>query len=417
MNTMSDLLYGALEECLQAMDNGSSIQQCLAMYPELEHELRPALEAALAARSLAEVNVPVEAMNRSRTRLLGKAAMMRNEKTPKMVWMGFSRLVFSLVFALVLFVVTSSGLLAVSAKSLPGDKLYPVKKVVEDLRVQLAPSGVQKYEAVTEYRQQRIDEVQELLNRSEQRSISYEGVVEEITDSSWVVGGVKVIPTADTKLVGDISVGMLVEVNGVTDVDGYVTAKEIHLREYQFSGVVESIVNKEWVINGMRLKVVPETQIGTNIKVGSVVLVLARSDDDATWKAMAILGLSAPSNTPTPVDDDKGKNGTSDPESETETQAPEDDPGSHDEQSTPEPKKTDDDSGSDDEQSTSEPRKTDDDSESGDDKSTPKPKDKGGGSGNEDQTPEPEETDDQSGGSTEEPEETQEPEVTPTPGP
>ena len=82
---MSEKLYDALEVCLRLMDEGASLDECLARYPLLSEELRPTLEAAYAAQCLTETVVPLEAMNRSRTRLLGKAAQLRKEKAPRRV--------------------------------------------------------------------------------------------------------------------------------------------------------------------------------------------------------------------------------------------------------------------------------------------------------------------------------------------
>lgn len=401
---MSEQLYDALEACLEAVDKGATLEKCLEMYPGLADELRPTLSAAYAARSLTEMGVPVEAMNRSRTRLLGKAALMRNEKQPMRAWMGLPRLAVSLMLVIVLLAVSSGSLFAASAKSLPGDKLYPVKRAVENLRVQFAPSGVQKYEAETEYQQQRIGEIKELLTTGVKHSISYEGVVEKMAEASWIVSGIEVRLTADTVIIGQISVGMLVEVEGSTELDGYVSALEIHLREYQFSGVVDSIGRSEWVISGMRLKIIPETQIGPDIGVGEAVLVLARSDNDAEWRAMAILDLGTPTETamPTQPATNTVLPGTTDKDLGTETPEIGDDSGSGDDKSTPEPEAT-------------------DDSNSGGGEETPEPEktDEGSGPGDGESTPEPEETDDSSGSgsgeSTVEPEETQEPDSTPMP--
>jgi len=80
---------------------------------------------------------------------------------------------------------------------------------------------------------------QELIAMGHQRAISYEGVVEKIADTTgwWVESRFRL--TNDTVIIGQITVGVLVEVEGMTELDGYVSAREIHLREYQFSGVVD----------------------------------------------------------------------------------------------------------------------------------------------------------------------------------
>jgi hypothetical protein len=403
---MSDQRYEALETCLKALDEGLTLDQCLEKYPALAGELRPALEAAYAARKLAVTDIPVGAMNRSRTYLLGKAALLRQAKPSRRIWMGLPRLAFSLVLALVLLVLTSSSLLAASSKSLPGDRLYPVKRAVENLRIQFAPSGVQKYEAEWQYREQRIGEIKELLTMGQERSISFEGVVEQIAELDWLVSGLDIRLTANTVLIGSIKMGMLVEVEGLTQADGYVLAREIHLREYQFSGVVDSKNINEWVISGLTLQIVPETQIGPNIRTGDPVLVLARSDNDAEWKAIAILSLGESEETATPTPSAASAEGLASEAAEQKaaaTLAPDkqqDD--SEDEQSTSEPKGNDGNQDSkDDKPDHKLKRKGDksgcgsdkkDNSDCGFNKPTPKPKDDKDGSGDHDQqqTPEPE---------------------------
>lgn len=361
---MSEQLYEALDACLQAMDEGATLEKCLGMYPELVDELRPTLEAAYAARSLAEIDVPVEAMNRSRTRLLGKAAALRNGKQPKRAWAGIPRLAFSIFLAVALFIVTSGSFLAASAKSLPGDKLYPVKRAVEDLRVQLSSGEVHQYEVESEYRQLRIEEVQDLLAMQQQRDISYSGVVEEMAGEYWLVSGIAVRVTNDTVMIGEISAGMLVEVEGSTEPDGYVLAQEIHLQEYQFSGTVEEIKDSEWVISGVALKIVSGTQIGPDIRVGDAVLVLARSEDDAVWKAMAILSLEARDATPIPTSGGVGQ------ELETETPESEDHSGAENDEEAPEAAASEVIESSEAE-GTPEADKSDEDSSSNEDESTP----------------------------------------------
>ena len=43
---MNNKLYDTLEICLQALENGDSLDSILTRYPDLESELRPILEAA-----------------------------------------------------------------------------------------------------------------------------------------------------------------------------------------------------------------------------------------------------------------------------------------------------------------------------------------------------------------------------------
>ena len=395
---MSEKLYDALEVCLRLMDEGTSLEECLARYPMLSEELRPTLEAAYAAQCLTETVVPLEAMNRSRTRLLGKAAQLRKEKAPRRVWLGLPRLAFSLIILVMLLVTTSGGLFVASAKSLPGDTLYPVKRAVESLRVNLAPGEEQKNDVESEFRLQRIDEVRQLFEMKLRRNISFEGVVEQITAERWLVSGIAVRVSSDTQMIGEITPGMLVEVEGSTEVEGYVTAIEIHLREFQTSGLVEAIGQQEWMISGVRVNITSETQISPGIAEGEVVLVLVRSFDDQTWTAMAILDLGAPTATPTPQ---PTLTDTPLPEAtETEDVGDDDSSGSDSGDDDTEPQESEDDSEGDsesgDDESTPEADESDDDSSaSGDEESEndENESDESSGSEDEESTPEPEETD------------------------
>ena len=74
---MSESLFEALEQCLTALEQNQDLATCLARYPALADELRPLLEAAIAAQGLAIPVAPGEAMRRGRSRLLNQAAELR----------------------------------------------------------------------------------------------------------------------------------------------------------------------------------------------------------------------------------------------------------------------------------------------------------------------------------------------------
>ena len=75
-------LYDALENCLQALEQGQSMDSVLKRYPGLAAQLRPMLEASLQARTSERLPVPSEAQGRGRLRLLPRAAEFRQSKAP-----------------------------------------------------------------------------------------------------------------------------------------------------------------------------------------------------------------------------------------------------------------------------------------------------------------------------------------------
>jgi hypothetical protein len=100
-----------------------------------------------------------------------------------------------------------------------------------------------------------------------------------------------VILTEKTIVIGDISLGSLIEVEGLTTLDGWIEAHELHLREYEFVGQVESIEFDFWIISNVKFEIVPSTQIYSGAQAGDDVLVLARTRDDGTQYALAIIRL------------------------------------------------------------------------------------------------------------------------------
>ena len=316
---MNDQLFEALDICLKARETGIPLDDCLKLYPEMASELRPLLEIAQDTASMTTKQVPVDAMYRSRTRLLARAMQLLtlNEQSKQhsfLSWLTLpirsirrmsisaGRLVFAAMIA-ILLVLTSGGLLVTSAKSLPGDTLYPVKRAVEDIGYHLAPRGEIQQTFEHNYIQQRITEVQSLINLKRVQQVSFEGIVESIDRNQWIVGGIPVDIKSNTTFVGSLDgtqsmeLGMQVEVEGVTQREGWVDAQEIHLREYHFIGMVESISASKWQISGIEFQTETNTQIDTGILAGDDVTVLVRSEDNGLF-ALAIVRIGHPVPTP-----------------------------------------------------------------------------------------------------------------------
>jgi len=309
---MNENDFNALEVCLLALETGATVDSCLALFPDLSDELRPVMEGAVAARSLLQSDVPKVAQQRSYVKLLARAAQLRSAgqtnpvvrfwsratnpflRTIQAMGPTAGRLAVALIISLT-FVLTSSGLLVVSAESLPGDALYPVKRVFEDLRTGLAGGAEGQHSMEEGYSQQRVLEVQNLIELGRSQMISFEGVVENISSVQWIVEGISIRIDAETTFVSPgidshpIVIGDLVEVEGLTCPEGWVEAQEIHLREYQFSGILEEITSNRWVVSQVVLKINTESQIDPGLRLGDPVVVLARFEDSGALIAQAIL--------------------------------------------------------------------------------------------------------------------------------
>jgi hypothetical protein len=148
-----------------------------------------------------------------------------------------------------------------------------------------------------------VDEVNRLIELNRIQRISFEGVLDEESFTNWIISGIPVIIQADTKFVGEVKGtelfvnGSVVEVEGITNSQRGVTANEIHLGQYLFTGIVEKIDKNSWQISGIKLSITPRTKIEEGINVGDEVRVLTRSEDNGLY-ALSIQNTNTPVSTP-----------------------------------------------------------------------------------------------------------------------
>ena len=226
---MSERLFDALETCLQALEQGETIDAALARFPALAADLRPILEASLHARTLGGSPLPEGIQRRGRARLLQRAAEMREAKhAPRRSWLvQFRPLAVALM--LVIFFLSGTGLVRASTTSLPGDNLYPVKRTWEDVRLIFAFNPQERETIELEYETERLHEINELLVEGRAEPISFSGYVTAQTDSQWTVSGIPVAISAQTVLSGEpVTIGTAVTVYGITTLAGSVEAHSIN---------------------------------------------------------------------------------------------------------------------------------------------------------------------------------------------
>jgi hypothetical protein len=309
----------ALEKCIALTKAGIPIEECINQIKDPSPEVIEILKATRELISLGENQASDELMKRSLSKLLSQAAGLKaeeNQATPKRMPNSLGakireqlqggaslRPVMSRITLVVgitaMLILVSGGLVITSAKSLPGDSLYPVKIAVEDITVYLVPSNETKQQYEQNYSQQRVDEVNRLIALNRTQQISFEGILEEKSLSNWIVSGIPITIQAKTTFVGELKgtesfvTGSVVEVEGNTNPQGGVIAHEVHLRQYQFTGIVEKIDKNSWQISGTKLSITPRTQIEQGIIVGDAVTVVIRSDDSGLY-ALSIQSAATP---------------------------------------------------------------------------------------------------------------------------
>jgi hypothetical protein len=231
-------LEDALDACLSQLNRGESLEVCLAQYPALAAQLEPLLSLALRIRAMGHEPAPA-ALQEGKERLLREAARLQNARTtargPRFLppaWLSLQPLMRRSMAAvalasLLLALVLSWGAVGASAKSLPGDALYPVKRVSEEVRLLLTFDRQMKEQLLTELDERRREEAKAVADSQRVIEMSFRGRVEAVDAGRWTVGGLLVEISEETVIEGDVTVGGLVRVEVRSRSDGTLLALRI----------------------------------------------------------------------------------------------------------------------------------------------------------------------------------------------
>lgn len=212
-------LFDALEFCLREIEEGVDIETALARFPEYREELRPILETSVKARAMAVPEPSQDVVLRSRARVLQRAAELREMRSAprRRVIPLFQRLAISFTLAAI-FLLSGNGLLSASASALPGERLYPVKRGWENVRLFFIFDAEARELLANEFENERLHEANELLADGRHEVIEFAGVFMQVNGQTYV-SGLQVILPANMTLPEN---GDAVIVSGRTNAQGYV---------------------------------------------------------------------------------------------------------------------------------------------------------------------------------------------------
>ena len=168
---MNQELSEALNDCLDRLIQGESIQDCLSLYPQHAQELEPLLHVAFATMRVADTVRPSPAAkSRNFERFTQAVAESETERERKSTWgwprwIPVARPILVGVAAIAVFVMSAGVATAASSSSVPGEPLHWVKTTKESIESNLPRSdeGRANYEANLAH--VRGDEVRKLIER------------------------------------------------------------------------------------------------------------------------------------------------------------------------------------------------------------------------------------------------------------
>jgi hypothetical protein len=206
-----------LIECMDALEQGQSIDQILARYPELAAELRPVLETAVTLPQL-NVQPSLAAQHNSRNTFLAQAAAQKDAKTVRpSPWFNLRRVLMPIASLALVVILFAAGLGPLSAGALPGDALYGAKILVENAQSAFTANPATDAALTEQFNQRRIQEIKALLAQNRATDVAFTGEIETVQPGSWTISGLNTEINGETQIFGgNPLVGQMAMVNGRT---------------------------------------------------------------------------------------------------------------------------------------------------------------------------------------------------------
>ena len=184
-----------LDDCLSRLSSGEGLEDCVDRYPERRDELLPLLQVAAATMQVASsVASRPEAKARGLNRLTTAAARGVEPRRRRFPLLGFPTLVprpiaSGLAVALVATgAVVGTGM--ASSSSVPGDPLYPIKTIREDISLMMPKSDMSKARENVRLAGVRGQEMRQLMDRREfdEAEVLVHRISRHLNDSAGLVG-------------------------------------------------------------------------------------------------------------------------------------------------------------------------------------------------------------------------------------
>jgi hypothetical protein len=236
---MADRFESILDESISALQAGVPVEEILAEVPDYAGELRPLLYAATLLADPRPELVPEEKKAALRAEYIAQTAalppvsptladkaeavisIVKRRTTRKAVLTDLTTMTIT-----VLLTLTMSALILTYAAgdSLPGDMLYGVKRISENIQRSFTFDNEAQRVLENRLNQKRLAEIRQLIEQNQAATVQFRGVLETKGETLWIIEGLTVLAPADMMVQGNPQEGDTVEVTGRLRTDKVVVA-------------------------------------------------------------------------------------------------------------------------------------------------------------------------------------------------
>ena len=158
-----------LDECLERLLKGETVEQCLGSYPEQALELKPLLRTAQAAREASAITPRADFKARARYEFHSALHTEMSQKTRPRFSLRRGWLVAVMVISILL--VSGGGTALAASNSMPDSPLYPVKLATEQVQLALTPSALGKAQLCATLAERRVAEIIYLADKGDAQQV------------------------------------------------------------------------------------------------------------------------------------------------------------------------------------------------------------------------------------------------------
>jgi len=158
-----------LDECLDRLARGETLEQCLHSYPEQAAQLESLLRMAQAV-SKASAILPRSEF-KARARYEFRSALQAEATKKRLPLFGLKRRWAMALMVVSILLLAGGGIAMAASNSMPDSPLYPVKLATEQVQLTLTPSDMGKARLCTILADRRVAEIICMANKGDVRRV------------------------------------------------------------------------------------------------------------------------------------------------------------------------------------------------------------------------------------------------------
>lgn len=242
---MTDSFESILDESISALQAGVPIEEILSEVPDYASQLRPMLYAASVLADPNPKLVPEERKSALRAAYIKQVTELpaippptfaekveaairiaRRRLTRKALLNDLITVAVTIILTLLMVALTLNYL---ALEAIPGDFLYGVKRISENVQLSLAFGEERQAYLGEQFNQRRLAEIEQLMQKDRAAVVQFRGVLETKGESLWIVEDHTIFLPNDIRINQEIKEGDTIEVVGLLRTNNVLVADTINL--------------------------------------------------------------------------------------------------------------------------------------------------------------------------------------------